>query len=107
MVKDPGQSQIIAYVEKGLNLVPTVLGTVPTLNSCTKCVGSPGIIHDRTTDCQPSFMGMDARMTSQLNVTLILKLRGPFICLAYYLTCYPWMFVLPGTGRFPVDWCRN
>ena len=27
------------------------LGTVPTFNSCTKCVGSPGMIHDRTPDC--------------------------------------------------------
>ena len=25
--------------------------TMPTLNSCTKCVGSPGIIHDWTPDC--------------------------------------------------------
>ena len=23
------------------------------------------------------------------------------------LTCYPWVFVEPGTGRRPVDWCRN
>ena len=25
--------------------------TVPTFNSCTKCSGSPGILHDRTPDC--------------------------------------------------------
>ena len=25
--------------------------TVPTFNSCTKCVGSPGKIDDRTPDC--------------------------------------------------------
>ena len=24
--------------------------TVPTFNSCTKCVGGPGILHDRTPD---------------------------------------------------------
>ena len=29
--------------------------TVPTFNSCTKCVGSPGIVHDCTTDCLPNF----------------------------------------------------
>ena len=27
--------------------------TVLTLNSCTKCVGSPGMIPDRTPDCHP------------------------------------------------------
>ena len=30
-------------------------GTVPTFNSCTKCVGSPRIIHDCTSDCHPVF----------------------------------------------------
>ena len=29
------------------------VSTVLTFNSCTKCVGSPGIIHDYTPDCQP------------------------------------------------------
>ena len=28
--------------------------TVPTFNSCTKCMGSPGIINDRTSDCHQS-----------------------------------------------------
>ena len=30
-------------------------GTVPTFNPCTKCVGSPRIIHDCTSDCHPVF----------------------------------------------------
>ena len=31
--------------------------TVPTFNSCTKCMGSPGIIHDRTTiAAQPTWV---------------------------------------------------
>ena len=25
----------------------------------------------------------------------------------FSLTCYRWLFVQPGTGRRPVDWCRN
>ena len=29
------------------------LHTVPTFNSRTKCVGSPGIMHDQTLDCHP------------------------------------------------------
>ena len=31
------------------------LSTVPTFNSCTKCVGIPGIMNDRTPDCHPVF----------------------------------------------------
>ena len=31
-------------------MVHLYMNTVPTFNSCTKCVGSPGIIYDRTPD---------------------------------------------------------
>ena len=31
--------------------LPGILLTVPTFNSCSKCLGNPGIIHDRTPDC--------------------------------------------------------
>ena len=55
---------------------------VPTYNSCSKCAGSPAIIHDRTPDCCPVFW---AWMTSQLNEALIRKLRGSLMCLAYFL----------------------
>ena len=34
----------------------------------------------------PSFLGMDAWMTSQLNVALIRKIRGSLMCLDYFLT---------------------
>ena len=51
-----------------------------------------------------TFFGMDAWVTSQLNVALMCKLRES---LAYFLTCYPWVFVQPGIGRCPVDWCRE
>ena len=44
-------------------------------------------------------LGMDARMNSQLNVAFIHKLRGLLMCLASFLTCYPWVFVQPGTGQ--------
>ena len=43
--------------------------TVPIFNSCTKCVGSPGITQDQL---PPSYLVMDAWMTSQLNAALIL-----------------------------------
>ena len=49
--------------------------TVPTFNSCTKCVGSSGRIHDRTPDCPPIFLCMDVYMTSQLILALIRNLR--------------------------------
>ena len=57
--------------------------TVPTFNFCTKYVGNPGIIHDRTPERPPSFLGMDAAMTLQLIAPLIRKLRGSPMCLAY------------------------
>ena len=53
-----------------------------------------------------SFLDMDAWMTSQLNVALIRKLRGSLVCLAYFLTFYPYVFATPGTSRRPVDWCN-
>ena len=62
-----------------------IAATVPKFSSCTKYVGSPGRIHDRTPDCHTFLLGMDARMTLQLNVALIRKLRGPLECLAYFL----------------------
>ena len=35
--------------------------TVPTFDSCIKCLGKPGIIHNRMPHCHPcSFLGMDA-----------------------------------------------
>ena len=55
------------------------INTMPAFNSCTKCVGSPGIIHDRTPDDPPVSW---AWMTSQLNVALIRKPRGSLMCLA-------------------------
>ena len=87
--------------------VATCTRTVQTFNSCTKCVDSPSIIHNRTPDCKPSFLVMDSRTTLQHNVTLIHKLRGSFMRLAYLFTCYPWVFFQPVIGRFPVDWCSN
>ena len=37
--------------------------TMQTFNSCTKCVGSPGITHDRTPRLPRNSLGMDAWMT--------------------------------------------
>ena len=48
-------------------LHPRVHATVLTINSCTKCEGSPGIIHDRMSNC-PHFPGhgcMDDLATKQ------------------------------------------
>ena len=58
-------------------------GTVPTFNSCTKCVGSAGKIHDHTPDCQPvSWVGMhddlatERRFDSQ--ATWVIDMLGLF-----------------------------
>ena len=80
--------------------------TVPTFNSCTRWVGSLGIIHDSTPDCHPVSLAWMLELP-QLNVALICKLRGSLMCLAYFLTCYPSLILQPGTDRRSVDWCRN
>ena len=80
---------------------------MPTFNSCTKCVCSPGRLYDRTPDFPQIFLSIDVYMTSQPILALICKLRVSSMCLAYFLTCHLWMFVQPGTARRLVDRCRN
>ena len=53
----------------------TLASTVSTFNSCTRCGGSLGKIHDRTPDSHPEFLSMDAWLTPQLNVALNRLLR--------------------------------
>ena len=60
--------------------------------------------HDRL---PPIYLGMGALMTSQLKIALFGKLRGPLMCLAYFLASNSWVFAQPGTDRRPVDSCRN
>ena len=52
--------------------------TVPTFNSYTKCLGSPGIIHNRMPDCH---LVSGAWMTLWLNLTLTRKLHLTHGCL--------------------------
>ena len=59
--------------------------TVPTFSSCTKCLGSPGIIHDRTLGWQPVSFSWMLKMTSQLNIALLCKLDGSLMYLAYFI----------------------
>ena len=83
--------------------------TVPTYKSCTECVCSPGIIHDRTSDCHPVSWAciycMDDITTER---SLYSRCVGSLMCLAYFLTCYSCVCVCvqPGTDRILVDWCR-
>ena len=51
----------------------------------------------------PGFLAMNAWMTSQLIKALIRKLRGLLMCLAYFWTCFPWVFIQQGTGKRTVD----
>ena len=55
--------------------------TVPTFNSCTKCPGNSVIKHDCMPDCHTVSWTW---MTSQMNVALVLKLRGPLMCLSFF-----------------------
>ena len=54
-----------------------------------------------------SFLGMDAWITSKLNVALIRKLCVSSMCLAYFLDMISLVFVEPGTDKRPVDCCNN
>ena len=80
-----------------------VLGTVPTSNSCTKCMGSPGMIHDRTPDCHPKFPehGCMDDFTTESSVGV----QATWVIIV--VTFYPWVFLQTCTGRRPVDCCRN
>ena len=53
----------------------------------------------------PSFMSMDAWITSELNVALMSKQRYDVLGVFKYM--FPMGVVQSGTGRRPVDWCRN
>ena len=64
--------------------------TVPTFNSCTKCVGSPGIIHDRMPQLSPGSPCMDDLTTERSIDSQATRVIDVF---AYSLTCYPWVFV--------------
>ena len=48
----------------------------------------------------PSFLGMNAWMTLQLNVALFFELSGSLAYLAKFLTCYQSVFVQSGTSSF-------
>ena len=50
--------------------------------------GQPGQSTRPHARLPPRFLGMDACMTSQLDVALIRKLRDSMMCLAYCLQCY-------------------
>ena len=54
----------------------------------------------------PSLLDMDAWMTLHLNVALIRKLHVlSLMCLDYFLDILAWLFIRPGIGRRPVNWC--
>ena len=55
--------------------------TVPAFNSCTKCMGSLGIIHDLTPDCHPVFWGWMRQQVPDL------KTEGSFDSQATSLMC--------------------
>ena len=72
---------------------------MPTFDSCTKCTSSQDMPGSQPVSC--------IWLTSELDLSLICKLRRSLMCLAYVLTSYSWICVQPGTGRRPVDWCSN
>ena len=45
-------------------------------------------------------------LTTEKKLSYIRKL-GRVIDVLIVITCYPWVFVQPVTGKRPVDWCRK
>ena len=57
---------------------------VATFNSCTKCVGSQGIINNRPPDCHPVFWAwMHGWAHNRTYFDLQATVRGSLVCLAY------------------------
>ena len=54
--------------------------TLPTFDSCTKCLDRPCMIHDPTPSCHQVFCAL---RTSQLKTALIRWLFGSLMCLVY------------------------
>ena len=78
-----------ATCQEHLQLKGVDRNTVPTFNSCPKCMASPGEIHDRMPYCQPVSW---AWMTTQLNVALINSLSAK--CLFWAEVCKIWCIVV-------------
>ena len=78
------QYYVVCSTQRGILTFQMKEPTVVTFNSCTKWMGSPGIIPERLSACSIAnqFPG-HAWMTSQLKVTFIPKLCGSLMCLAY------------------------
>ena len=56
-----------------------------TFNSCTKCVGSPGVIHDRMAICHPVPTAWMYGLPQKMNGALIRKPRWSLVYLVYFV----------------------
>ena len=80
---------------------------MPTFHSCTKYVGSRALYTTARPiatqfpghgciDDYPTGRSFDSQATWAIDVLCLL-----------FITCYPCVFVQPGTGRRSINWCRN
>ena len=83
--------------------------TVPIFNSCTKCVGSPVIKNDQTSDFHPVSWSWVRPRVTDLKTERSFDSPDTWVVglLGLLWTCYSWVSVQRGTGRRPVDWWRN
>ena len=69
--------------------------------------GQPGH-YTRPHDRMPTlFTGHGCKNDSTTERNVDSQATWVIYILCLFLTCYPWVFFQPGTGRFLVDWCRN
>ena len=67
-------------------------------------MGRPGIT---TRPVATKFSGQRCMDDLEIERSFDLQAKWAIDVLGFFLTCYPWVSVQPGTGRRPVDWCRN
>ena len=65
------------------------------------------MIHARTPGCHPCFRRHGCMDDLTAEQALIHKATWIIDVLGLFVDIYPRVFVQSGTGKRPVDWCRN
>ena len=81
--------------------------SVPAFNSCTKCTGSPGIIHNHMLYCLPFSWPWVYGWPQNWTTKLCFASSVCQWCTWLVLDMLSTRTLQPGTDRRPVDWCRN
>ena len=84
--------------------------TVTTINTCPKCAGRPGILHDRTPDCHSDSWGEKTLHAHYVTAKYCIHKQHSsheYACPIISLGMPGQLLYLPVAGGRPVDWYRN